>query len=817
MKILQHNILKYTGVIWVLFALMVLLVTVSIRWQDKKDCLFSHSCGNVTLSDGLVFGQSENSRLILKGFLPPFYLDERWRVAVSDIQTGDSLVQMDKLPLILDSTRYEVLRSSAPNEPIRYQFNRPNVGRTAVLIAPFYQPVLVPSNDIGLWYAFLMIAMLGALVALSYLGALLSVLRFGKKHPNIESVLIVFLLVYYVIAAIRCSLLIHVGHSYFVTVESYLFFASMALVLFLSILLSATSATSKIRPLVFGFLAVAALGFGAYYWMNDDFNFISDFFAVITTGLVGVFLADFGWTRFSHQRQVVLKGHSQKWVSLGSLLIGLGLWASAVLHLLLTAQLFEPSTILLLTHLGILLPVSLTIYPIIRIANMRLVITRIVAAIVFLSICSGLFWVFLRWDLIIGALALIPRMILLGFSLIILSYGLIKLYARFERIIDRYISPDQQARYDALQRFISKMPRCKHSNQLIAETEVQLSRYANTSFCFIWTNQMKRADAFDWPEAKLNLLNSQLADSSDCWAAIAPLSTNTVSEELEQSLIQQKIDIVYPIRLSQAVDEGLELFGLVLLGNKKGEGYNLSDIEAFRQVVQQLGLSLDILYLLEREKDLIARKMDLEKQTMEANLRALRAQINPHFLFNTFNSISELIHVAPNQAEVALERLAFIIRYTLKSSKQEMVELGNEMELVKTYLSLEELRFGDRLTTAIEVEPSCNSVLVPALIIQTIVENCIKHGTSKVVRPGHVSIRVAHEGDSIRVLISDNGPGIDLSRVEKGTGLINSIERLNSIYNRHDLLTFQNTGHGTDVTLLIPSITRFHSQTLSVS
>jgi LytS/YehU family sensor histidine kinase len=220
-------------------------------------------------------------------------------------------------------------------------------------------------------------------------------------------------------------------------------------------------------------------------------------------------------------------------------------------------------------------------------------------------------------------------------------------------------------------------------------------------------------------------------------------------------------------------------------------------METISRLVQQTRLTLSVLHLLEREKLLM-------EKNYEANLTALRSQINPHFLFNTLNTISSLIHEEPDEAEEAVEKLAFIFRYTLKHSNQNLVPLRSELSLVKTYLEIEKLRFGARMEVRYEVAPAMEEVMVPAFVVQTLIENCVKHGIGKIIEKGLIIIEVWEENGFMICEIFDNGPGIDLSRVNASTGLNNILTRLEQIYQMKNLLYFENTGRGTRVTLKIP-------------
>lgn len=135
---------------------------------------------------------------------------------------------------------------------------------------------------------------------------------------------------------------------------------------------------------------------------------------------------------------------------------------------------------------------------------------------------------------------------------------------------------------------------------------------------------------------------------------------------------------------------------MILIGRKRRGVFNLDDQELLQRIVQQTRLTLGVLHLLEREKLLM-------QKNYEANLTALRSQINPHFLFNTLNTISALIHdrAISDDAEVAVEKLAFIFRYTLKNSDKATVTLKDVLSLVRTYLDIEKIRFGRPLAIAL--------------------------------------------------------------------------------------------------------------------
>ncbi len=179
-----------------------------------------------------------------------------------------------------------------------------------------------------------------------------------------------------------------------------------------------------------------------------------------------------------------------------------------------------------------------------------------------------------------------------------------------------------------------------------------------------------------------------------------------------------------------------------------------------------------------------------EQAALESELKALRAQINPHFLFNALNSIAALIRIRPDEAEQVTEQLADLFRYSLRASKTPLVTLEEEMESVQMYLSIELTRFRDRLCVRIDVPEHLFDAAVPSLLLQPLVENAIKHGANIVEGNFLIEILAAEREGTIAISVRDSGNGFNLSLGEdlfaKGTGLANVRDRL--------LLLFPNTG-----------------------
>ncbi|MEO1074689.1 MAG: histidine kinase [Bacteroidota bacterium] len=191
------------------------------------------------------------------------------------------------------------------------------------------------------------------------------------------------------------------------------------------------------------------------------------------------------------------------------------------------------------------------------------------------------------------------------------------------------------------------------------------------------------------------------------------------------------------------------------------------------------------------------RFRDAEHARLQAELSALRAQINPHFLFNTLNSIAALIRVAPSEAEGVTERLADLFRYTLRASQHPTVTLHDELEATQLYIDIEQVRFQDRLLVHVKVDPTVARAQVPSLLVQPLVENAVKHGVARTDGPCVVRVRAHIAEDAgagrtpapmVELQVFDTGPGFD-SRdpdvvLKRGSGLANVRDRLRLLYGK---------------------------------
>ncbi|HEX6052932.1 MAG TPA: histidine kinase [Gemmatimonadaceae bacterium] len=182
------------------------------------------------------------------------------------------------------------------------------------------------------------------------------------------------------------------------------------------------------------------------------------------------------------------------------------------------------------------------------------------------------------------------------------------------------------------------------------------------------------------------------------------------------------------------------------------------------------------------ERELRAAR--LETELAEAQLGALRMQLDPHFLFNTLNSIGVLMRRDPDAASRMLGRLGDFLRSTLDHAGSSEVSVATELEYVRAYLEIEQVRFGGRLATSVTVEPGLEQHAVPYLILQPLVENAVKHGVARRSAPGTVRVDVRSDGDRLTLTVRDDGPGPSLAGASRGSGvgLANVARRLEHSY-----------------------------------
>jgi len=205
-----------------------------------------------------------------------------------------------------------------------------------------------------------------------------------------------------------------------------------------------------------------------------------------------------------------------------------------------------------------------------------------------------------------------------------------------------------------------------------------------------------------------------------------------------------------------------EPLGAVLLGQRaKQMPYFSEDVALVESLADVLSHLIENMRLREKKQEQEQQARELSLQASRSELKALRAQINPHFLFNALNAIAGLIHKDPFRADNTVEQLAEVFRYTLRGSEKEWALLEDEMDFVRSYLDVEQARFGERLTVDVRVAEAVRRVRIPTMIVQTLVENAVKHGVSAVRGPARIEIDARRDGGLLVIHVADNGPGFD--------------------------------------------------------
>ncbi|MBL4592545.1 MAG: histidine kinase [Flavobacteriales bacterium] len=191
----------------------------------------------------------------------------------------------------------------------------------------------------------------------------------------------------------------------------------------------------------------------------------------------------------------------------------------------------------------------------------------------------------------------------------------------------------------------------------------------------------------------------------------------------------------------------------------------------------------------------------------EIELNKLKSQLNPHFIFNSMNSIRALISEDPALAKEAITQLSNVLRNSLLMGRQKLISLGDEMKLVNDYLGLEKTRFEERLTIKRNIGDNTKKFLLPPLMLQTLVENGIKHGTSKLPEGGTIEINTSIENEKLKIVIYNSGFYDKSIKPDTGFGLVNTIQRLQLLFGEDASFEITNENNRVKTELLIPKET----------
>ena len=217
-----------------------------------------------------------------------------------------------------------------------------------------------------------------------------------------------------------------------------------------------------------------------------------------------------------------------------------------------------------------------------------------------------------------------------------------------------------------------------------------------------------------------------------------------------------------------------------------------------------IGITLYRYYRLTRQREI--RTAQLERSLAQAELRSLRLQLQPHFLFNALNTISSTMYDDPRSADRMVGQLSQLLRLSLRTSHAHEVVLGDELEVLACYLGLMHARFGARLRATVVAPPDTLDALVPSLLLQPLVENAIRHGNASHAAGGTIEVRVRRNGGNLELSVADDGPGapdgVDL--FAQGVGLSATRDRLRLLYGAAHAFHAGNVDHGFRVGVRLP-------------
>lgn len=221
-----------------------------------------------------------------------------------------------------------------------------------------------------------------------------------------------------------------------------------------------------------------------------------------------------------------------------------------------------------------------------------------------------------------------------------------------------------------------------------------------------------------------------------------------------------------------------------------------------------------ILYFTYHYFDRYNKSLKYEASMVEIELNNLRSQLNPHFIFNALNSIRALVDENPSKSKQAINQLSNILRKSLTPDKQGLTKFEDELKIVKDYLGLESIRFEERLHTEFIIDPASRQFLVPPLMIQTLVENGIKHGISKLKQGGLIQVKTKVENQSLKIQIRNSGRitnGV-IKHSKNGLGIKNTVQRLKLIYGERAFFKIANENNNFVLTeILIPQTNSYES------
>lgn len=319
-----------------------------------------------------------------------------------------------------------------------------------------------------------------------------------------------------------------------------------------------------------------------------------------------------------------------------------------------------------------------------------------------------------------------------------------------------------------------------------------------TALVVVWALQVAPATArdgrVDWGHAfALSAINFYSSALVAIPITVAAWRRGLVARNLARSIA------LYAIAIAVASVVRLLMF-TPLLALVTGTHYSFIDELRIAFVPQFAGLSTVLATVL------AIRSVQLSNELTAARLQALQSQLHPHFLFNTLNAVSTLMHTDVDAAEEMLAGLCDLLRVTLRSPQPLTIPLGDELTILGQYVEIMKRRFPGKVSVSIDVPADVREVLVPPLVFQPLFENALQHGLNESGQMTQISLRAERSGGSVILHLSDNGPGLrPEASSRRGIGLENTRRRLEALYGARTSLTLQNgEGGGTLVTVRVP-------------
>ena len=256
--------------------------------------------------------------------------------------------------------------------------------------------------------------------------------------------------------------------------------------------------------------------------------------------------------------------------------------------------------------------------------------------------------------------------------------------------------------------------------------------------------------AVDAASVKIEAVGPDPVWPNPVWPNLAPVDNGSKAEQVGSS----RSGLSIPVQVKGAI-----AYTITIIPAERGRRLLSGELRFLTLIADRIGQRIESLTFDREVRERELREARLRQLLAEANLKALRAQLNPHFLFNTLNTILDLIGSEPEKAETMTEQLAEVFRHIMVRTERDMVTVGEEIEFLRGYLEIERVRFGDRLIVDFDLDSEITKQPIPSLILQPLVENAIKHGLADKVGAGTIRIAGRVEGDLIHLAVEDDGVG----------------------------------------------------------